>query len=139
MSGLIFGLSYILTVVCFKKFFSELYVADSNLQLALPVYKKDVYRERFAASAFAAQNFIRFLLSAPFPLFTVQMVNNLGFGWAISLLGLITMAMIPIPFILHKWGPYLRARSRYVAIKEELTPQEPVQNPKSTRVVELGG
>jgi hypothetical protein len=67
MSGLIFGLSYVLTVVCFKEFFSALYVADSNLQLALPVYKKDVYGERLAASAFAAQNFVRFLLSAPFP------------------------------------------------------------------------
>jgi hypothetical protein len=57
------------------------------------------------------------------------MVDNLGFGWAISLLGFITVAMIPIPFIFFRLGPYLRARSRYVALREDLKPQQSVQVP----------
>jgi hypothetical protein len=53
-------------------------------------------------------------MAAPFPLFTVQMVDNLGIGWSMSLLGFITVAMIPIPFIFYRWGPVLRARSSYI-------------------------
>lgn len=54
----------------------------------------------------------------------VQMLDNLGFGWAMSLLDYITAAMIPIPFALYRLGPYLRVRSHYVVLKEDLLPQQ---------------
>jgi hypothetical protein len=34
-------------------------------------------------------------------------------AWALSLFGFISVAMLPIPFILFKWGPSLRARSKH--------------------------
>jgi hypothetical protein len=57
---------------------------------------------------------MRFLISSPFPLFTAQMVKQLGFAWATSLLGFITVAMIPVPWVFCKWGPALRKRTMYV-------------------------
>jgi hypothetical protein len=42
---------------------------------------------------------MRFIFSANFPLFTAQMIDRLDFAWATSLLGFITVAMIPIPWV----------------------------------------
>lgn len=39
--------------------------------------------------------------------------DRLGIHWATSLLGFISVAMLPIPWVLFKWGPRIRARSRY--------------------------
>jgi hypothetical protein len=64
----------------------------------------------------AATTFMRFLVSSSFPLLTGQMVRNLGFAWATSLLGFVTVAMIPIPWIFYRWGPSLRAKSRYLKV-----------------------
>lgn len=37
----------------------------------------------------------------------------LGTGWATSLLGLLSVLMLPIPWVFYKWGPAIRKRSRY--------------------------
>lgn len=38
----------------------------------------------------------------------------LGIGWATSLLGFLSLIMIPIPYMFFKWGPSIRARSKYL-------------------------
>ena len=38
---------------------------------------------------------------------------NLTGAWALSVFGFISAAMIPLPFLAYKFGPALRARSRY--------------------------
>ena len=73
----------------------------------------DAYKALNAASAIAANSLLRYMLAAAFPLFTVQMYNKLGVDWAASLLGFISVAMLPIPWILYRWGPFLRRRSAY--------------------------
>jgi hypothetical protein len=98
-----------------------------------------VYGEHFGASAFAANTFVRFLLSAPFPLDTVQMVDNWGLNWAISLLGFITMAMIPIPFIFYRRGPNPRARSRYLSTTKDSSRQVRVQEPTTPPITMSDG
>lgn len=52
-----------------------------------------------AASALAANMFMRSILAACFPLFTSYMFHNLGLDWGMSLLGFIAVMMIPIPFL----------------------------------------
>ncbi|KAI5835231.1 MFS general substrate transporter [Schizophyllum commune Tattone D] len=66
-----------------------------------------------AASALAANTVCRSIFGAAFPLFATQMYNALNPRWASSLLGFVAAAMIPIPFILMKFGATLRARSKY--------------------------
>ncbi|GME45012.1 Benomyl methotrexate resistance protein [Neofusicoccum parvum] len=65
------------------------------------------------ASAIAANGIARYTISAAFPLFTIQMYQKLGIDWATSLLGFISLAMLPIPWVLFKWGPKIRAKSKY--------------------------
>ncbi|KAE8443226.1 hypothetical protein EG329_002094 [Mollisiaceae sp. DMI_Dod_QoI] len=100
LSGVLFGLAYVLNMLC------------------LPIYNNDVYATHYGASVMAATTFMRFAISSSFPLFTVQMINNLGFAWATSLLGFITVAMIPVPWVFFKWGPALRSRSRYLRAEQ---------------------
>ncbi|KAL7422377.1 hypothetical protein Q5752_003023 [Cryptotrichosporon argae] len=66
-----------------------------------------------AASALAATTVFRSLFGAGFPLFAVQMYEKLGTHWASSLLGFIALLLAPIPMVLIKFGPKLRARSRF--------------------------
>jgi MFS transporter, DHA1 family, multidrug resistance protein len=57
-----------------------------------------------AASAIAANTFLRSFFGAGFPLFATAMFNNLGVDWAGSLLGFLAVAFLPIPFFLYFWG-----------------------------------
>ncbi|THH20558.1 hypothetical protein EW146_g832 [Bondarzewia mesenterica] len=66
-----------------------------------------------AASALAASTVVRSLFGAAFPLFATQMYNALNPRWASTLLGFIALGMTPIPFVLRRYGPTLRAKSRY--------------------------
>ncbi|KIY53422.1 MFS general substrate transporter [Fistulina hepatica ATCC 64428] len=89
--------------------------------LSLTNYIIDVYLY-MAASALAANTVVRFVFGAAFPLFSTQMYNALGPRWASSLIGFVALAMVPIPFVLIKFGPILRARSKYA-------PSKPVTHP----------
>ncbi|KAI9375631.1 major facilitator superfamily domain-containing protein [Aspergillus egyptiacus] len=75
-------------------------------------YIIDVYL-MFANSAIAANTLIRSSMGGAFPLFSVQMYHKLGVAWASSLLGFITVAMIPIPIVFFFYGKKIRAMSRF--------------------------
>ncbi|CCH58642.1 hypothetical protein TBLA_0A08520 [Henningerozyma blattae CBS 6284] len=66
-----------------------------------------------AASAVAANTFMRSTFGAVFPLFAGYMFKGMGTGWAGLLIGLFAAAMIPVPFLLLKYGPTIRERSKY--------------------------
>ncbi|CAA19181.2 spermidine family transmembrane transporter [Schizosaccharomyces pombe] len=66
-----------------------------------------------SASAIAANTLLRSSFGAAFPLFTTQMFNNLGIGWAGSLVGFVAVGLIPVPFMLFLYGPKLRQMSKH--------------------------
>ncbi|KAF8213168.1 MFS general substrate transporter [Mycena galopus ATCC 62051] len=70
-----------------------------------------------AASALAANTIVRSVFGAVFPLFATQMFNALGPRWASSLLGFVALVMVPIPIVLVRFGPSLRAKSKFVPIQ----------------------
>ena len=74
-------------------------------------YLGDAYPE-YAASVLAGNDFMRSSFGAGFPLFAAAMYNNLGVNWASSLLGFLSIAFIPIPFALHRYGKRIRLRSK---------------------------
>ncbi|KAL1852048.1 hypothetical protein Daus18300_012330 [Diaporthe australafricana] len=76
-------------------------------------YMVDTYHGSTVASAMSANSLARYGLAGAFPLFTVQMYQNLGVGWATSLLGFIAVALLPVPWALFKFGKAIRAKSRY--------------------------
>ncbi|KAJ5180875.1 hypothetical protein N7492_004085 [Penicillium capsulatum] len=74
-------------------------------------YTSDCYGEN-SSSAIAGQGFMRNTLGAVSPLFASQFFHNLGSQYAGLLLALIATLLTFIPFVLYKFGPDLRARSR---------------------------
>lgn len=64
-------------------------------------YLPDAYPE-YAASVLAGNDFMRSSFGAGFPLFATAMYNKLGVAWASSTLAFISVAFIPIPFVLIK-------------------------------------
>lgn len=66
-----------------------------------------------AASAMSANSLVRSAWAAAFPLFATQMYHGMGAVGASALLAGVNVLMIPIPFILYKKGPSIRAKSRF--------------------------
>lgn len=88
-----------------------------NIFNASAMYLADVYGAQYGASAMAANGMVRYTMGAVFPLFTVQMYTRLGIGWATSLLGFLSILMLPIPFVFFKFGPSIRRKSHYETAK----------------------
>ncbi|KAL4905968.1 hypothetical protein BDW74DRAFT_14783 [Aspergillus multicolor] len=81
----------------------------------MQTYIVDSY-QTYAASAMAACAILRSLAGFGFPLFAPYMYNTLGYGWGTSVLAFVTMAIgWTAPFGFWRFGPTLRAASRYVA------------------------
>lgn len=95
-------------------FFQGVVMLSSMLVYAgATLYMLDAYGPLYGASASGALQLSRYMLSAAFPLFALRMFQTLGVGWALSLLGFITLLMAPIPWLFWYYGPQIRARSRY--------------------------
>ncbi|KAJ5783044.1 hypothetical protein N7457_004818, partial [Penicillium paradoxum] len=75
-------------------------------------YIIDVYM-MFANSAIAANTLIRSIIGGAFPLFATHMYRNLGVSWATSVLGFVSVAMVPIPFLFFIFGARIRAMSKF--------------------------
>lgn len=84
-----------------------------QVYVSASLYMVDTYGPLYGASAAGASSLSRYTLGTVFPLFTLQMFGRLGTGWATSLLGFCAVAMAPIPWVFYRWGPALRARSKY--------------------------
>ncbi|KJZ78482.1 hypothetical protein HIM_01873 [Hirsutella minnesotensis 3608] len=69
----------------------------------------------YAASALAANAFVRCMFAAAFPLFGNQMFQKLGYQWASSLLAFLTVIMLPFPYIFFRYGKRIRGTSRFAA------------------------
>lgn len=66
-----------------------------------------------AASALASNTMIRSAVGSVFPLFTVQMFHKLGIQWASTLIALVCLVMMPIPFLFFKYGARIRQNSKF--------------------------
>ncbi len=76
----------------------------------LQTYIIDSY-PTFAASGVAAITVCRSLFGALLPLAGPPMYEALGYGWGNSLLGFVTLALIPMPMLLSRFGGRLRQNS----------------------------
>ena len=74
-------------------------------------YLGDAY-PKYVASVFAGNDLVRSGFGAAFPLFANAMYKKLGIAWASSLLGCLSIAFIPIPFVLYFYGKRIRHASK---------------------------
>jgi len=84
-----------------------------SLFLSTITYLVDTYRAGAAASALAANGILRYTLGAVFPLFTLQMYENVGVHWAGSIFAFASLLLLPIPWVLFRYGHELRGKSHY--------------------------
>lgn len=73
-----------------------------------------------AASAIAANTFIRSSMAGAFPLFALAMFKNLGTQWAGTLLGCLAVVLAPAPYVFFFYGPAIRKRSQYAKGEDSL-------------------
>ena len=69
--------------------------------------------QKYAASAVAANTFLRSCFAGAFPLVISPLYHNVGVPWGTSIFGFFSAAMIPVPFLFYKYGPSLRAKSKW--------------------------
>ncbi|OAA63155.1 Major facilitator superfamily domain, general substrate transporter [Cordyceps fumosorosea ARSEF 2679] len=82
-------------------------------------YGADTYHGSVVASQASANSLARYGFAGAFPLFIVQMYDKLGVNWAVSLFAFVTVALLPIPWVLFKFGPRIRALSKYPTVQYE--------------------
>ncbi|KAF5716825.1 hypothetical protein FMUND_6121 [Fusarium mundagurra] len=82
--------------------------------LTIMNYLVDAYTI-FAASVLAANSILRSLFGAAFPLFTVQMYDNLGLHWASSIPAFLALACVPFPYLFYVYGARIRTQCKYAA------------------------
>ncbi|THY13926.1 MFS general substrate transporter [Aureobasidium pullulans] len=71
---------------------------------------------RYSASAIAANTFVRSLAAGAFPLFVEPMFHNLGVDWGSTIFALISVLLLPVPFLFFKIGKRVRAKGKWSKI-----------------------
>lgn len=101
-SGVVFGFGY------------------QTIFVSLLTYVTDAYKI-YSASALASSVILRSVLGALLPLAAKPMYETLGVSWATSLVGFLSLACVPIPFVLLYKGEWVRERSKFCQqlMKEE--------------------
>lgn len=66
--------------------------------------------ESMAASALAAGAFLRSMVGGIVPLFVPQMFDKLGYGWGMSVFGIISVLLMPAPLLFFFYGAKLREK-----------------------------
>ncbi|KAF2734462.1 putative MFS multidrug transporter [Polyplosphaeria fusca] len=67
----------------------------------------------YEASASAALTAVRSLIGALVPLAGRSMYEAMGLGWGTSLLGFLSLAMAPLPWVFYRYGERIRTNPRY--------------------------
>lgn len=66
-----------------------------------------------AASALTFVALVRYLAAGGMTVVGVPFYKNLGPSYTLTILACISAAVVPIPYLLWKWGPKIRARSKW--------------------------
>ncbi|CAG8958687.1 hypothetical protein HYFRA_00011529 [Hymenoscyphus fraxineus] len=74
------------------------------------IYLVDAFGAQAAASALAANLFIRSPFGAFMDLAAAPLYDKLGLGWGNSVLGFIIFAFTPVPWLFYRYGEFLRTR-----------------------------
>ncbi|KAF2186368.1 MFS general substrate transporter [Zopfia rhizophila CBS 207.26] len=83
-----------------------------SIFLSLLNYIIDAYL-MFAASAIAANTFMRSLFGGIFPLFATYMFDGMGIEWASTLLGCVGLLLVPMPIVFYLFGKKIRMKSKF--------------------------
>ena len=75
-------------------------------------YLIDTY-ELYAASALASVTVVRYVAAGGMVVVAIPMYRNLSVKWTLTLLGCLSAVMVPIPYLLLRYGRKIRNLSKY--------------------------
>ncbi|TVY44895.1 putative efflux pump [Lachnellula occidentalis] len=81
-------------------------------------YIIDTY-EMYAASALVSITLIRYVAAGGMTVVGIPFYKNLGVHWTLTILGVISALMVPVPYAFYRWGPKIRSWSKYAAHHDE--------------------
>lgn len=67
----------------------------------------------YAATVLGASAMLRSFFGTAFPLFVSQMYGALGIHWASSIPAFLTVACLPFPFVMYRFGASIRSKCKY--------------------------
>jgi multidrug resistance protein len=76
------------------------------------MYLIEVYQSS-AASALAFVTFMRYLCAGGMTVVGIPFYRNMGTHWTLTILGCISLLMVPIPYVFYKYGRRIRGHSTY--------------------------
>lgn len=76
------------------------------------MYIIDTY-EIYAASALTFVTFTRYMTAGGMTVVGVPFHKNVSPHWTLTILGCLSILMVPIPYVFYKHGHKIRARSKY--------------------------
>ncbi|KAE9368694.1 MFS general substrate transporter [Stipitochalara longipes BDJ] len=75
--------------------------------------------EMYAASALASLTLIRYVAAGGMVEVGIPFYENLGVHWTLTILGVISAIMVPVPYAFYRYGPKIRSWSKYAANSDE--------------------
>lgn len=91
----------------------------------------------YAASALAGNSVLRSIVGGTLPLAGTTMLKNLTPQWAGTLLGVLEILCIPIPFVFYKWGHQIRQKSPLIKQMREDQERSRVKKAAAERRAQL--
>ena len=76
------------------------------------MYTIDAY-EVNAASALTFATVTRFLISGGLTVAGIPLYENVGTHWTLTIMAVIGCLLAPIPYLLYRYGPWVRKHSRH--------------------------
>ncbi|EQB52803.1 major facilitator superfamily transporter [Colletotrichum gloeosporioides Cg-14] len=76
------------------------------------LYIIDSY-EVFSASALTFASLVRYVAAGGMTVVGIPFYENMGTNYTLTIMACISLALVPIPYLLHRYGHRLRERSKY--------------------------
>ena len=74
--------------------------------------------EAYAASALASVTLIRYVAAGGMVEVAIPMYQKLGVHWTLSLLGFLSLLLVPVPYLFYIHGPRIRKMSKYAVVHD---------------------
>lgn len=66
-----------------------------------------------AASALTFVTLTRYLAAGGMTVVGIPFYRNVGVHWTLTIMGCISVLLMPIPYVLYRYGYFIRKRSKY--------------------------
>lgn len=90
-AGFLYGIGQVVIINCTQNYYIDAF-------------------EKYAASAVAAGAVFRSVVGGAVPLFAPSLFKAVGYGWGISVFGLVSVIMAPAPLFFYKFGERIREK-----------------------------